>query len=66
MKENDSEDLYDLILKIAREVGIDLDLSEVSNAIRLGKPNPQIDRPRPVMVAPVSERKRDALLNVSN
>ena len=42
VKENDSEDLYDMILKIAREVGIDLDLSEVSNAIRLGKPNPQI------------------------
>ena len=62
VKENDSEDLYDLILKIAREVGIDLDLSEVSNAIRLGKPNPQIDRPRPIMVALVTERKRDELL----
>ena len=57
-KEEDAENTDEIVMNVAKKLGVDIECSDISRSHRVGRPG---SKPRPILVKFVSYRMREKL-----
>ena len=58
-KEEDVENTDEIVVNVAKKLGVDIECSDISRSHRVGRPG---SKPRPILVKFVSEQKKGRFL----